>query len=343
MNFDQVLSVAGFYGGIGGGLLGTEWAGLQVFYNHEPRDFFNEETWTYNFPEVAYSHQSPPNWVNTDLLIGSPDCKQFSGLGMKRKDRKAGRLQKISQEEFNQDVLLKIDYIKFLQKVGRENPRVFILENVPNILKHFWFEENILFTSLLEGQARQTLMAFPKYKIQTITLDAYDFGVPQHRKRVFVIGAKDFTPNFNWARLFQEDSKVRGLYNQHYVGSTVGDAFRNLNNLPNMQLPKHTPTRVFHFRKLAPGESYYGTQNNRRLYWEKPSWTIASHCSRFVHPIEPRVLTARENARIMGFPDNFVFFGKENGQLDQIGKSIVPQITMALGYYIKTELELCQV
>jgi len=42
----------------------------------------------------------------------------------------------------------------------------------------------------------------------------------------------------------------------------------------------------------------------------------------------------------MGFPDDFVFSGKESQQLDQIGKSIVPQVLMGLACYVRKELEL---
>ena len=41
----------------------------------------------------------------------------------------------------------------------------------------------------------------------------------------------------------------------------------------------------------------------------------------------------------MGFPDSFIFYGNESGQLDQVGKSIVPQVSMAIAYYIKEMLD----
>jgi len=71
----------------------------------------------------------------------------------------------------------------------------------------------------------------------------------------------------------------------------------------------------------------------------KPAGTIASHCSRFVHPVHPRVLTVRETARLMGFPDDFVFYGSETQQLDQVGKAIVPQVAYYLALYLKSKLD----
>ena len=126
---------------------------------------------------------------------------------------------------------------------------------------------------------------------------------------------------------------------KHQAGNTVNDAFNKIDKCQwNMKIPNHSEKRLEGFSKLKIGDSYYGTQNNKRLDPNKPAGTIASHCSRFVHPSEPRVLTARETARLMGFPDYFRFFGSETEQLDQIGKAIVPQVAAALSFYIKLQL-----
>ena len=104
-------------------------------------------------------------------------------------------------------------------------------------------------------------------------------------------------------------------------------------------MPGHSDKRIEGFRKLKPGESYYSTQNNKRLIVDMPAGTVTSHCSRFVHPTAPRVLTVRETARLMGFPDDFVFYGTEGQQLDQVGKAVVPQVAAALCLYIRKKLD----
>ncbi len=343
-------TAASYYGGIGSVLLGARWAGFKPDWIYEPRDFFNKETFEHNFPnaldmynlpdEVGYEPDPPT------LMMGSPDCKKFSNLGTKRTDKKDGLLNRMTIKEFEA-----LGYIRFLRAVQTLKPEVFILENVPNILKSIRFapqddapnpkSSNILHTSLLNERGAKTWtgLKLRGYKIQTINLNALDFGVPQSRKRVFVIGALDFQPKFsldNWSK----DIEAIRMRDTYRTGRVVREALAGLTSgIPNQIIPNHSDKRIAGFGKLKPGESYYNTQNNKRLNEDMPAGTIASHCSRFVHPKLPRVLTVRETARIMGFPDTFRFFGSENHQLDQVGKAVVPQVAAALALYIKKQLK----
>jgi len=322
-------TVAGIFGGIGGGILGASWAGFDVLYNADPRKCFNPETFEINFPGTSKYFTDMQDVAlyssSLDLIIGSPDCKQFSNLGTKRKDR--GKLHQYRWQDF--------DITKFFLYVKTFEPNSFILENVPNVLKTFWFEDNTLCFIGAE-EASGHVLSLPHYRIQTVLLDAFDFGVPQHRKRVFFIGSRIIEPKFDLKELLR--TEFVEMFGRRKVFSTVGEALANVEKKPNMEKPKHTAKRVEGFKSLRIGQSYYGTQNNKRLDPDKPAGTVASHCSRFVHPYQPRVLTVRENARLMGFPDHFIFKGNESSQLDQVGKSIVPQVTMALSYYLKREI-----
>tara|TARA_R100000008_G_scaffold78068_1_gene58866 strand:+ start:2266 stop:3234 length:969 start_codon:yes stop_codon:yes gene_type:complete len=320
------MNAGGIYGGIGGALLGAQWAGFDIKFNIEPRPFFNTETFKHNFEKAnftqSFEKHTDLTGKNIQLIIGSPDCKQFSNLGTKRKDK--GKLHELDPFDF--------DYVKFLRAMNIIEPDCFILENVPQILKTLWFEENKL---KFKG-SEEAIYLLPKYDIQTIILNAKDFGVPQSRKRAFIIGSKKFKPEFSFEAL--EKMGFVDLIREHYKGKILKDVLNIPEGVANNKPPRHSVKRVEGFSKLKIGESYYGTQNNLRLDPNKHSGTIASHCSRFVHPSESRVLTARENARIMGFPDDFIFYGNESGQLDQIGKSIVPQVSMGIAYYIKEML-----
>ena len=321
------MIAAGVFGGVGGALLGAKWAGYDIGFNVEPRPFYNEETFKHNFPGAkSYTYLDMyEEWADKpiNLLIGSPDCKQFSNLGTKRKDR--GRLHELEPSSF--------DYVKFLMAVYALNPSCFILENVPNVLKTFWFEDN----SLMFKGREQPILSLPHYNIQTIILNAKEFGVPQSRKRAFIIGSRLFQPAFNHEKLLKTD--FISLHNRYNRGAVLGDVLTIRDGVPNNKKPNHSLKRRQGFAKLRIGQSYYGTQNNLRLDPEKHAGTIASHCSRFVHPYKSRVLTVRENAKIMGFPDHFKFYGRETGQLDQVGKSIVPHVSMAIAYYLKREAE----
>jgi len=324
------MIAAGVFGGIGGSLLGAEWAGYKVGFNVEPRSFYNEETFKHNFPNAnSYTYLDMyDEWKGKpiNLLMGSPDCKQFSNLGMKRKDR--GKLHELNPLDF--------DYVKFLVAVNELKPSTFILENVPNVLKTFWFEDN----SLMFKGAGLPVLSLPYYKIQTVILNAKEFGVPQSRKRAFIIGSRLFEPKFNFEELLRTDYVLK--HNRYKRGEVLKEVLDVRSGVPNQKKPNHSLKRIQGFARLKIGESYYGTQNNLRLDPDKHAGTVASHCSRFVHPYESRVLTVRENARIMGFPDHFKFFGNESGQLDQVGKSIVPHCTMAISYYLRRSMEDAQ-
>ena len=318
------MNAGGIYGGIGGALLGAQWGGFDVKFNIEPRSFFNADTFKHNFKNAnatqVFENHKDLYGKSIQLIMGSPDCKQFSNLGTKRKDK--GRLHELDPFDF--------DYVKFLRAMNTIEPDCFVLENVPNILKTLWFEGKKL---KFKGR-EEPIYNLPKYNIQTIVLNAIDFGVPQSRKRVFVIGAKNFQPEFEMEKVNKD------LMKEYYRGKILKEVLDIPVDALNNKPPRHSAKRVEGFSKLEIGQSYYGTQNNLRLNPEKHAGTIASHCSRFVHPTESRVLTVRENARIMGFPDDFKFYGNESGQLDQVGKSIVPQVSMAIAYYIKEMLNV---
>ncbi len=66
-----------------------------------------------------------------------------------------------------------------------------------------------------------------------------------------------------------------------------------------------------------------------RLNPWKPAPTVMGSV-RFVHPFEDRVLTVREQARLMGFPDDHVFFGPKDSQFNQIGEAVPPPLARAI-------------
>lgn len=71
--------------------------------------------------------------------------------------------------------------------------------------------------------------------------------------------------------------------------------------------------------------------------WNEASCTIKeNHGGVNIHPLLPRVLTAREMARLQSFPDDFIFMGPKNKQLVQIGNAVPPLLGKAIGIAIKT-------
>ena len=59
---------------------------------------------------------------------------------------------------------------------------------------------------------------------------------------------------------------------------------------------------------------------------------------RFVHPVEDRLLTPREHARLMGYPDDFVFHGSKNEQYNQVGESVPPPLSRAIAREVRRQV-----
>jgi len=331
---DSQLTVGGIWGGAGAGLLGAQEAGFRPIFNYDDRNFVHTDTIERNFKDIKFFNdisKVPLNLLSANLIIGSPDCKTFSNLSTK----KVKENREITSKTFNNDFCRFIDIMCNLIK-----PNGFILENVPNITNHLDFhsynyngERYFKIEGVKTGEISQS---FKGYYIQTIILNSYDFNVAQKRKRFFLIGSQLPILPFNPSSL-SNDTMIALEQMRH--GSTVGEAFDDIPEGDfNNEKPKHSSIREKGFKNLKPGKSYYNTQNNRRLYYDKPSWTVASSCSRFVHPYEPRTLSVRETARLMGWPDTFKFYGTSTQQLDQVGKSIVPQIITAISFFLKEQI-----
>lgn len=79
----------------------------------------------------------------------------------------------------------------------------------------------------------------------------------------------------------------------------------------------------------------------KKCHWNKPSCTIKeNHGGVNIHPKLPRVLTARELARLQSFPDDFIFEGPKNKQLVQIGNAVPPLLAKAIALGIVVSYDI---
>ncbi|MEB3773801.1 MAG: DNA cytosine methyltransferase, partial [Desulfurococcales archaeon] len=77
--------------------------------------------------------------------------------------------------------------------------------------------------------------------------------------------------------------------------------------------------------------------NYIRLDPREPAPTVMG-TSRFIHPYEPRLLTVREQARLMGFPDYHVFHGSRDAQYDMVGEAVPPPLAKSIALYLQNLL-----
>lgn len=256
-----------------------------------------------------------------DLLLGGPPCQGFS----------THRILNSGIDDPRNKLIL--EYFKFVKAL---KPKVFLMENVPGIL---WPRHKEYLDQFYNQADRSGYNIF-----DPITLDARDFGVPQRRKRVFVLGVRrDLdTTGLQWpilASYQRSGSKVE----REAVWANCADVFRDAPyDDPNDRHMQHTAELIEVFRNtpinggsrhesgrvLPCHKSHNGHKDvYGRIDPSKPAPTMTTACinpskGRFVHPQENHGITLRQAARIQTFPDDFTFYGGLMASGKQIGNAV---------------------
>jgi len=348
---DVAFTVADFFSGAGGLTCGFRRAGFNPLY---AIDCWSPAVRTY---ELNHGHHIEHGSVHessavpdADVFVGGPPCQGFSSAG-----------RRVADDERNSLVRI------YANLIARHRPKAFVFENVEGFLTTGGgrFLIDLLEPVLAAG-----------YKVHFRKVNAANFGVPQHRKRVLAIGGLGFDPSFP-----EFSHSAAGAPGAHLVGSgkpttpSVRDAIGTL-PLPSAE-PPGSPAD--HYSKpltdgwaqrcklLKPGQcmrdlpehlwhgSYHRRANRRvadgmptekrggapagirRLQPDEPSKAITGAALRdFIHYEQDRCLTIRECARLQTFPDDFQFVGTPAEKVQQIGNSVPP----LLGYKIAAHLAL---
>lgn len=211
-----------------------------------------------------------------------------------------------------------------------------LLEIVDHLKPDFVLCENVKgLRSMLGGKVEQKILDDFRhigYKMNVTTLCAADYEVPQKRERVIFIGNRIGAFNYHPKPL---------LLPQEY--KTTGQAIGDLMDHPEDEAFNHVPTK--HNAEMQAkiiacpeGQSLYKGYSDawKKCPWNEASCTIKeNHGGVNIHPRLPRVLTAREMARLQSFPDDFIFEGPKNKQLVQIGNAVPPLLGKAIGLAIR--------
>lgn len=221
-----------------------------------------------------------------------------------------------------------------------EDPRNSLYRELIEIVKHlkpdFVICENVKgLRSMSGGMVELKILSDFRsigYAMNVTTLCAADYGVPQKRERVIFIGNRVGRTNYHPKPL---------LSPEHY--KTTGEAISDLMNHPEDKAFNHVPTRhtpEMQAKMLAcpEGSSLYKGYSDawKKCPWNEASCTIKeNHGGVNLHPKLPRVLTAREMARLQSFPDDFIFEGPKNKQLVQIGNAVPPLLGKAIGLAVR--------
>jgi DNA (cytosine-5)-methyltransferase 1 len=247
-------------------------------------------------------------------LIGGPPCQAFS---LSNGHKKAG----------DPRAELSKHYAALLSKLNQEfEIDFFVFENVLGLSHTMHADQLALFRRLFDAAG---------FWIFNGELNAYDFGVPQVRHRLFIVGFnKRKYPRIE----FEFPSGIRGGIRTvrqaigHFPKPTYFNKSHEFEELPFH--PNHwcmTP-RSSRFRDGSLKDEQIKGRAFRVLGWDEPSWTVAyGHREVHIHPRGSRRLSVYEAMRLQGFPGDYELCGTLSDQFRLVSDAVPPALGTALG------------
>jgi DNA (cytosine-5)-methyltransferase 1 len=340
--------------GAGGLSLGLERAGYTVVLSvdHDPAAV---QTHLSNFPgscldldladpDRVHDLIGLLNGLEVDLIAGGPPCQPFSRAGLSKiRDlvENGGRDPVDSRREL---------WRVFLTVVEAVRPRAALMENVPDMALGDDMRTVRYMADRLETAGYETDMQI---------LEAWRFGVPQHRQRLFFVALREGT--LKWPKESGQVVLRDAIGDLPKLGHGTGErAMRYQRPRTEFQRQARAHVRAEHahtvfdhmtravrdddrqaFELMAQGLRYQELpaelkryrddifdDKYNRLNWNDLSRSITAHIAKdgywYIHPEEDRTLTVREAARIQTFPDEFRFSGSRSDAFRLIGNAVPP-------------------
>ncbi|MFF7291051.1 DNA cytosine methyltransferase [Microbacterium sp. NPDC008134] len=314
-DYDQRMRYVSLFSGGGGLDLGFEEAGWEpvVCVDNDPVATdtlrFNRPSWNVLTEDIRSFDARP--YAGADAVVGGPPCQGFST---------AGKGDPTDPRNFL--------WREYMRVVSEVQPRAVVLENV-SALTHRRNGDHL--SGIMDELERQG------YSFSYGVLNAADYGVPQQRRRLIVIGVKEGTASLPPATTADSHPTVWSALNDlaHLPDSV------DLNHVAN----SHAAHVVERWSKLSAGESD-PNYRRARLDPDRPSVTIRAgggygpngdHLGGFhppIHPTLPRQLTVREAARLQTFPDSWRLRGPKTIQGRQIGNAVPVRLAAAIGAHL---------
>lgn len=290
--------VLDLFAGCGGLSLGFEAAGFKTIgfemnpdaaatYNRNLSGHCNIEKLTLDF-----------EYPNAQIIIGGPPCQPFSVGGNQNgiHDTRNG-------------------FPYFIEAIRKVRPKVFMFENVRGLLyANRWYLDVII--EELESLG---------YSTSCQLLNAVNYGVPQNRERLFLVGHNN---EFNFP---QPDKK------KHTVGDAISDLMITIPEESKFLTPAQD-TYIANYEKASK------CINPRDLYPDRPARTLTCRNLSAATGDMQRVklpdgrrrrVLIREAARLQSFPDSFEFSGGETSQFYQIGNAVPPLLAYKMALAVK--------
>lgn len=301
-----------------------------------------------------------------DVVIGGPPCQSFSTAGARKglEDKRGMAL------------------LEFIRVIRDVQPKFFVFENVPGLKsiakKHISFYDRMSVDKKtlssdqqygsLFGEILDEFNKLKKYKFDWDILNSADYGVPQKRKRLILIGSRTMDPKIIFEKI-KKNAKFADPKKAEEEGKkpwkTLRDALDGLKDdkMERTEFPKwgkylkHIPAGGCwvdlpeNLKKEAMGRAANsddpkrkGKQGGRtgffrRLSWDKPSPTLVTSPSQMgtclCHPDEDRPLTVKEYAKLQGFPAGWKFIGSTSQKYRMIGEAVPVPLAKVIAKTVK--------
>ena len=306
LNFIEVCSGAG---GLSSGFISSGF--VPIFLNDSDKTCC--ETLEPNHPDVNVIQQSMTDIdlneyldKDIDLLMGGVPCQSFSQAGKKR-----------GLNDVRGSLI-----IHFIEMVSLLKPKVFMIENVKGLKTH---NKGETFKHVL-GKINQL-----DYKTEWKILNANDYGVPQKRERMFIVGIRN---DIQKRYLYPNPEKYKPVLRDVLLNCPESEGYKYkekkykvMDLVPEGGCWVDLPVEI---QKEYMMKSYYTSGGKRgmakRLAMNKPSVTLmTSPCQKQTercHPTKTRPLQILEYSRIQTFPDDYKFCGSLTKKYKQISNAV---------------------
>ncbi|WNJ98678.1 DNA cytosine methyltransferase [Thalassospiraceae bacterium LMO-JJ14] len=250
-------------------------------------------------------------------IIGGSPCQSFSKANRSAYDPNDPRHS------------LPLEYVRVLRDLNNRNP------------VHFLVFENV--TCFSKGKHEAKYNAFIKaiesagFAVSSAELNAVDFGIPQKRKRLIVVGInRSIYSNSIWESPEPSMKSTNNLTVKNSIGRLKEPMYfkRGIDAQQNPEHPNHWCMNPVSSRFHTPGALRSGDSSKRSfkvLDWNKPSLTVAyGNREVHVHPNCHRRLSVYEAMLLQGFPNEYQLLGTLSSQIDQVSEAVPPPLAKAI-------------
>lgn len=301
------------FAGIGGTRLGFYLTGKTSVVFSSEIDKFAVKTYRANFGEMPcgdITKVDAKDIPDHDILVGGFPCQAFSQAG-----------KKLGFEDTRGTLFFEIARI-----INEKRPKAFLLENVKNLKSHDRGKTYKVIEKTLHDM---------NYDVQTLLFKAKDFGVPQNRERVYIVGFdkaqvknyKDFKPPVPFDKPTKVGDVLEESVDEKY---TISDALWEGHKRRKRDHKKKG--NGFGYSLVNPESPYTNTISAR--YYKDGSEILVEQKGK-----NPRKLTPREAARLQGFPEEYIIPVSDTQAYKQFGNSVAVPVVNAIAESIIEVLE----